>query len=140
MTNIEARKLARVELTKTLKSAGLLEGISLAAEQLDKTTKPCFWHGVVRNDKAKAKDAYVTWSIASSDVAKRADNGAFLREVTIAVDVFSKRSFDAEQNHKMLDALENAFTNNGYEVELNDELFESDTLLHHYPITIFKLY
>jgi len=140
MTNIQARKQARVELIKVLKSAGLVEGISLAADQLDKITKPAFWHGVVRNDKAKAKDWYVTWYIPASRAAKRADDDVMLREVTIAIDVFSKRSFDSEQNHKLLESLENAFAENGYEVELADEIFESDTSLFHYPITIFKLY
>jgi len=140
MTNIQARKQARVELTRVLKSAGLVEGISLAADQLDKITKPAFWHGVVRNDKAKAKDWYVTWHIPASPSHTKADDTTMLREVTIAVDVFSKRSFDSEQNHKLLEALETAFTENGYEVELADEIFESDTSLFHYPITIFKIY
>jgi len=140
MTNIQARKLARIELARVLKSAGLLEGISLVAEQLDKATKPAFWHGVVRNDKAKAKDSYLTWYIPASKTATRADDTAMHREVTIAIDVFSKRSFDAEQNFKLLESLENAFTENGYEVEFADETFESDTSLFHYPMTIFKIY
>jgi hypothetical protein len=140
MTNIEARKRARVDIIKTLKSAGLVDGISLAAEKLQTTTATCFYHGVVRNEKAKAKDNYVTWYIPASGIAKRADDGAFLREVTIAIDVFSKRSFDSEQNFKMLEKLETEFTKDGYEVEFGEELYESDSGLFHYSITLYKLY
>jgi len=140
MTNIEARKNARIEIIQTLKDAGLLEGLGLSAEQLHKATAPCFWHGVVRNDKAKTKDAYVTWHIPSSAANTRADNKTLLREVTIAVDVFSKRSFDSEQNHKLLERMETAFVDNGYEVEMADETFETETGLFHYPMTIFKIY
>lgn len=140
MTNIEARKAARLDIARTLKAAGLVEGVALTAEKLQSTAQTCYWHGVVRNDKAKAKDNYLTWHIPASGVAKRADDGAFLREITIAVDVFSKRSFDSEQNHKLLERLENQFTKNGYEVEFGEEQFEDDTSLYHYPVTIFKLY
>lgn len=140
MTNIEARRQARIDLAKTLKAAGLVEGISLTAEKLDNTTTTCYWHGVVRNDKAKAKDNYLTWYIPSSGTAKRADDKAFLRQITIAIDLFSKRSFDAEQNFKLLERLENQFTKDGYEVELGEEQYEDDTSLFHYPLTIFKLY
>jgi hypothetical protein len=140
MTNIKSRHRARIEIIETLKAAGLLEGISLRAEQLQNATKPCFWHGVVRNDKAKTKDCYVTWFIPRSQAATRADDKTLLREVVIAVDVFAKRSFDSEQNHKLLEALENAFAEKGYEVEFGEEQFEEKTGLFHYPLTMFKLF
>ena len=94
----------------------------------------------MRNEKAKAKDNYLTYYIPTSDVVSRADNQAFLREVAIAIDVFSKRSFDSENNIKLLEDLENQFIKDGYEVEFADEFFESETSLFHYPITIFKIY
>ena len=140
MTNTESRRKARIEIIETLKSAGLVDGISMQATQLSQAARPAFWHGVVRNDKAKQKDSYVTWHIPASPSSKRADDKTFLREVTIAVDVFAKRSFSSEQNHKLLEALETAFEKSGYEVEFGEEQFESDTELFHYPITIFKLY
>ena len=140
MTNAQARLKARIEIIATLKSAGMIEGISLRAEQLHNATKPCFWHGVVRNDKAKAKDSYVTWHIPRSSAHTRADDKTALREVMIAVDVFAKRSFDSEQNHKLLESLETAFTKTGYEVEFGAEQFEDNTGFFHYPLTIFKLY
>ena len=139
-SNIEARRRARVEIIDTLKSAGLLDGISLSATQLDNETRPCFWRGVVRNDKAKQKDAYATWFIPASEAHTRADNQTALREITIALDVFSKRSFDSEQAHKLLDAIEGAFTTNGFEVEMADERFEESTGLFHMPMTIYKLF
>ena len=140
MTNIQARRKARIEIIDTLKSAGLLDGISLQAQQLHHATRPAFWHGVVRNDKAKAKDSYVTWHIPASPPSTRADDKTILREVTIAVDVFAKRSFSSEQNHKLLESLETAFTENGYEVEMASEQYENDTKLFHVPMTAFKLY
>jgi len=140
MTNINARKQARIDIIRTLKTAGLVEGVSLNPERLQATTQTCYWHGVVRNDKAKQKDNYLTWYIPASRISKRADDVAFLREITIAIDVFAKRSFDSEQNHKLLERIENQFITDGYEVEFGEEQYEDDTTLYHYPITIFKLY
>ena len=140
MTNIQARTKARAEVKEALKAAGLLDGITLQAQQLHNETRPCFWRGVVKDDAARQKDQYVSWHIPSSDAHTRADNNAFLREITIAVDVFSKRSFESEMNHKLLERLENAFIKGGFEVEFSDERYENDTKLHHYPLTLYKIY
>ena len=140
MKNIDARKKAREEIKTALKAAGLLDGISLQASQLHNETRPCFWRGVVKDPVARQKDIYVTWHIPSSTAAERADDKTFLREITIAVDVFSKRSFESEANHKMLERLETATSEAGFEVEFADELYEDDTKLYHYPLTLYKLY
>jgi len=140
MRNIDARAKARAEVKLALRAAGLLDGISLQASQLQNETRPCFWRGVVKDPVARQKDIYVTWHIPSSTAAERADDKTFLREVTIAIDVFSKRSFESEANHKMLDRLETAFDEAGFEVEFADEQFENDTKLFHYPLTLYKLY
>jgi len=140
MKNIDARTKARGEIKDALKAAGLLDGISITAAQLQNETRPCFWRGVVRDAAARQKDIYATWHIPSSSAAERADDKAFLREITIAVDVFSKRSFESEANHKILERLEVAFDTAGFEVEFADEIFEKDTQLFHYPLTLYKLY
>jgi len=140
MKNITARKLAREDIRIALRAAGLLDGISLQAQQLQNETRPCFWRGVVRDPVARQKDIYVTWHIPSSDTAERADDKTFLREVTLAVDIFSKRSFESEANHKMLDRLETAFDEARFEVEFADEQYEENTQLFHYPLTLHKLY
>ena len=140
MTNLQARTKARSEVKDALKAAGLLDGISITAAQLHNESRPCFWRGVVKDPVARQKDIYVTWHIPSSTAAERADDKTFLREITIAVDVFSKRSFESEANHKMLEKLETAFDTAGFEVEFADELYEADTQLFHYPLTLYKLY
>jgi len=90
MKNIDARKRAREDIRQALRNAGLLDGISLQASQLQNESRPCFWRGVVRDPVARQKDIYVTWHIPSSEVSERADDKAFLREIIIAIDVFSK--------------------------------------------------
>ena len=140
MTNIQARKIAREDIRAALKAAGLLDGISLQASQLHNETRPCFWRGVIRDPVARAKDQYITWNIPSSEANTRADDKTLIREITIAVDVFSKRSFESEANQKLLERLEKAFDQADYEVEFADEQFENDTQLFHYPLTLYKLY
>jgi len=140
MKHIDARRACRIEVIETLKAAGILDGLSLQAAQLHNETRPCFWRGVVRDDAARSKDVFVTWHIPSSDAATRADDNAFLREVTVAVDVFSKRSFDSEQNHKIIERIEGGFAVAGFEVDMAAEQFEADTKLFHQPMTLFKLY
>ncbi|MDR3022098.1 MAG: hypothetical protein LBU60_05460 [Clostridiales bacterium] len=129
-----------MEIISTLKQADLLDGISLSAEQFYNTTKPCFWRGVVRDERFKQKDSYVTWKIVASSPHTRADNLTALREITIALDIFSKRSFDSEQNHKLLDNIEQSFTQKNFEVEFANEQFESDLGLYHIPMTVYKIY
>lgn len=140
MTNIEARKRARKDIRQSLIDAGLVEGITLTDAQLAEETRTCYWHGVVRNEKAKAKENYLTYYITATDAFSRADNQTFLREVTIAIDIFSKRSFDSDANMKLLEDIEKQFIKDGYEVEFADEFFESETSFFHYPITIYKIY
>ena len=69
-----------------------------------------------------------------------ADNDDFLREVMVAIDVFSKKSFDSKENFDLLEKLEDVFKDNGFEVEFADEIFESETSLFHYPLTLYKIY
>ena len=39
-----------------------------------------------------------------------------------------------------LEKLEDVFKDNGFEVEFADEIFESETSLFHYPLTLYKIY
>jgi hypothetical protein len=140
MTNTQARAKARIEIIKTLKAAGLVEGNSITAAQLQNESRPAFWRGVVRDPSAKAKDVYATWEIVRSNAHTRGDDKTQLRELTIAVDIFSKRSFDSEQLHKLLDATETALTDAGFEVELANEQYHDDSKLFHQPMTLHKIY
>lgn len=140
MRTIKARKTCRNELIQLLKNAGLQEGIGLTDQEIENTTKTIFWHGVVRNSKARNKQNYVSYYFPSIENKYSADNDDFVREVMVAIDVFSKRSFDAKANLDLLELLEDTFKDNGFEVEFADEIFETETSLFHYPITIYKLY
>ena len=55
MRTIKARKVCRAEVIKLRKSIDLVEGISLTDAEIDKATKTLFWHGVLRNPKARNK-------------------------------------------------------------------------------------
>ena len=140
MKNIDAKKQARIDIIETLASAGMMQGITLSDNDFAKSNTITFWHGVVRDERVRQKDAYITYHFPSSDANTRADNQVMLRDVVVAVDLFSKRSFDSEQNYMLLEKLEMAFMQGGYEVEFGDEQYETDTKLFHYPMTLFKLY
>ena len=140
MRIIKARKVCRAEVVKLLQNMGLVEGISLSDTEIETTKKTLFWHGVVRNPKGRNKTTYVSYYFPSYDSKYNADNDDFIREVMVAIDVFSKKSFDSKDNLDLLENIENIFKDNGFEVEFADEIFESETSLFHYPITIYKLY
>lgn len=140
MNNIDARAKAKDELFIALTNAGCVEGITLSPSELNSITRTLFWHGVLRNENARQKPNYVTYTIPSSDILVKADDDAFLREVIIALDIFSKHSFDTKQNQELLEALETQLDIMGFEVEFSDEIFEQDTKLFHYPITLYKFY
>lgn len=140
MRTIKARKTCRIEVIKLLESIGLVQGITLSDEEIDKTTKTLFWHGVLRNPKARNKTTYVSYYFPSFESKISADNDDFLREVMVAIDVFSKRSFDSKDNLDLLEKIEDVFKDNGFEVEFAEEIFESETSLFHYPLTLYKIY
>lgn len=140
MRTIKARKVCRNEVISLLKSIELEEGIALNDAEIERTNKTLFWHGVVRNSKARNKTTYVSYYFPSFENKINADNDDFLREVMVAIDVFSKKSFDSKENFDLLEKLEDVFKDNGFEVEFADEIFESETSLFHYPLTLYKIY
>ena len=128
MRTIKTRKVCRTEIIKLLKSIDLVEGISLSDTEIEKTTKTLFWHGVLRNQKARNKTTYLSYYFPNFESKVSADNDDFLREVMVAIDVFSKRSFDSKENMDLLEKLEDIFKDNGFEVEFADEIFESEKI------------
>ena len=140
MRTIEARKKCRKEIISILKNAGLKEGIGLSDKEIDETKETLFWHGVVRNPKTRNKTNYIAYYFPTSQYSIVADNSDFLKEVIVAIDVFCNKSFDSKDNLDLLELLENSFIDNGYEVEFADEIFESETSLFHYPLTLYKLF
>ena len=84
--------------------------------------------------------AYVSYYFPAFESKISADNDDFIREVMVAIDVFSKRSFDSKENLDLLEKIEDVFKDNGFEVEFADEIFESETSLFHYPLTLYKIY
>lgn len=140
MRTIKARKTCRLEVIKLLESIDLVQGITISDEEIDKTTKTLFWHGVLRNPKARNKTTYVSYYFPSFESKISADNDDFLREVMVAIDVFSKKSFDSKDNLDLLEKIEDVFKDNGFEVEFAEEIFESETSLFHYPLTLYKIY
>jgi len=140
MRTISARKKCRFEVINILKGLGLVEGIELNDEQIQSSTAILFWHGVVRNQIARNKSTYLSYYFTHYDNKYGADNDDFLREVMVAIDIFSKKSFDSKDNLDLLENIENAFKDGGFEVEFADEIYESETSLFHYPLTIYKLY
>lgn len=140
MRTIKARRTCREEIIKLLTGAGLEDGVGLDDEQIRKTNKTIFWHGVLRNPIARDKLNYVSYYFPDFESKYSADNDDFIREVMVAIDIFSKKSFDSKENFDLLELLENTFKDNGFEVEFADEIYENETSLFHYPMTIYKLY
>ena len=140
MRTIKARRVCRNELINLFTNAGFINGIELTDEEVMTTQNTLFWHGVVRNEKARSKPNYISYHFPAYEGKYNADTDDFLREIMVAIDVFSKRSFDSKENNDLLETLENIFRDNGFEVEFADEIYETETSLFHYPITIFKLY
>ena len=140
MRTIKARKLCRKQVIQLLREIGMQDGIGLSDSEIEGTNKILFWHGVVRNAKARNKTCYLSYYFPSFENKISADNDDFIREVMVAIDVFSKKSFDSKENLDLLEKLEDVFRDNGFEVEFADEIFESETSLFHYPLTLYKIY
>jgi len=138
LTNTESRKRINAQAIATFIAAGLKDGIALTQEQLKNTTDVTFWHtGNIA--AASAKTTYVTYSIAGTDAAVRGDDETLMRDNTLAIDIFSKASFETKANATLLANVEGALIKDSFEVEFLAEQYERDTGLYHMPITAFKL-
>lgn len=140
MRLIRTRRVCRNEVIQLLKSIDLVEGISLNDAELDKETKTLFWHGVLRNPKGRNKTTYVSYYFPSYESKVNADNDDYIRDIMVAIDVFSKKSFDSKDNLDLLEKIEDVFKDNNFEVEFGEEIYEDETSLFHYPLTLYKIY
>ena len=137
LTNTESRKRVNSQVIKALTTVGLKDGIALTQEQLKNTKDITFWH--TGNMTATNQATYVTYSIAGTRAAVRGDDKTLLRDNTLAIDVFSKVSFESRANVTLLANIEDALINAGFEVQFEAEQYERDTALFHMPITAFKI-
>ena len=138
MTNTNARKKTTDLIHAAFVAAGLKDGVALSAEQLKTTADITFWR--TGSTGASTRATYVTYSIAGTDAAVRGDDKTLLRENTVAIDVFSKSSFESKTNAQLLASIETALAVAGFEVEFEPEQYENDTTLYHQPITAFKIF
>jgi len=138
MTNCDARKKINELIIAALIAAGLKDGVTLSAEELRKTNDITFWRtGAI--GAGMDKPTYVIYSLAGTNAAVRGDDKTLMRENAVALDVFSKNSFETRQNAGLLESIENALAIAGFEIVFEAEQYETVTALYHLPITAFKL-
>jgi hypothetical protein len=138
ITNTEARRRINDQAHAVFAAVGLKDGIALTNEELNKTTDVTFWRTGALNPQVN-KPTYVTYSVAGTDSAVRGDDKTLLRDTTLAIDVFSKQSFESKSNAILLANIEDTLINSGFEVQFEAEQYEADKQLFHMPITAFKI-
>jgi len=138
MTNCDARKKINELVIAALVAAGLKDGVTLSAGELQNTSAVTFWRtGAI--GAGMNKPTYAAYSIVGTNASIRGDNRTLLRENAIALDIFSKNTFETRQNARLLESIESALVVAGFEIVFEAEEYESATALYHLPITAFKL-
>jgi len=134
MTNSKARELGRKQLIAVFKSLRLKDG--LGDENISKD-EFSYWYNKARDGKV---GNYVIYEVIGSEPLYRADNSVIGREYFSQIDVFSIHSFESKKLSTLISKLENKLIEYGFEVEMKEEMFESDTRLYHQIFYVSKLY
>lgn len=134
MTNSKVRALGKKELVKVFKELRIKDG--LGDENISKN-EFSYWYNKARDGQI---GNYIIYEVISSESLYRADNSVIGREFYCQIDVFSIHSFESKKLVELVTKLENKLIEYGFEVELKEEMFESDTKLYHQIFYVSKLY
>lgn len=134
ITNSKVRALGKKELRMVFKDLRIKDGFREDEIGSDEFS---YWYNKSRDGM---RDNYLVYEIIDSEPAYRADDHVISRNFYCQIDIFSIQSFETKELIRFIERLENKLTEYRFEVEFSDELFESDTRLHHQILIISKIY
>lgn len=134
ITNSNVRALGKKELRMVFKDLRIKDGFREDEIGSDEFS---YWYNKSRDGMC---NNYLVYEIIDSEPAYRADDHVISRNFYCQIDIFSIQSFETKELIRFIERLENKLTEYRFEVEFSDELFESDTRLHHQILIISKIY
>lgn len=91
MKLFDALTKAIIEAKNVLKSAGLIEGITLTQDELKSSKAVLFWFIEVKSEEASRKATYATFNINSIDGRLYGDGSYLSCEATVELNIFTNK-------------------------------------------------
>lgn len=134
MTNFKARNKGKKELADMFKSLKFKDGLTdknITADDF------AYYYNKARDGH---KGNYIIYETVESNPSIRADDIVYGREYFAQIDIFSVSSFESKMLQDKIFAIEEKLTEKQFEVDMRDELYESDTGLYHQILFVSKTY
>lgn len=134
MTNVKTRGKGKKELAAIFKSLKFKDGLTennITAEDF------LYYYNRAREGQ---KGNYIIYETIESNPAVRADDVVCGREYFAQIDIFSINSFETKKLQDVISGIEEKLTEKMFEVDMKEELYESDTGLYHQIIFVSKTY
>ncbi len=134
MTNVKAREKGKKELAAVFKSLKFKDGLT---EKNIAAVDFLYYYNRSRDGQ---KGNYIIYETIESNPAVRADNVVYGREYFAQIDIFSVYSFETKKLCDVISGIEERLTEKMFEVDMKEELYESDTGLYHQILYVSKTY
>lgn len=134
MTNFKARRKGKKELADIFNSLKFQDGLS---DENITAANFAYYYNKARNGQ---KGNYIIYETVESNPAVRADDVVCGREYFAQIDIFSVYSFETKKLCDVILGIEEKLTEKMFEVDMKEELYESDTGLYHQILYVSKTY
>ena len=132
---LESLNNTQLAIEKTLNQAGLINGIYLTREEIEKNEKIMYWRDFVVVKEGSEKDTYVVWHIDEMIPAVSGDG-------TVLYTTFKVSLFIRTKQYKHLQELaliEKSCKDNNIDFSFSSNLYDSDLRSHNYVFTLSGL-
>lgn len=134
MTNFKARHKGKKELADIFKSLKFKDGLTDKNITADDFV---YYYNKARNGQ---KGNYIIYETIDSNPAVRADDVVYGREYFVQIDIFSTSSFETKKLQDVISGIEEKLIEKMFEMDMKEELYESDTGLYHQILFVSKTY
>lgn len=135
MKLFDALTQATSEIKEVLKSAGLVEGITLTQEELKSSRAVLFWFIEVKSEEASRKATYATFNVLKLNPSLYADGKIMSLKATIELNIFTNK----EDINILMNDLNNTAEAAGWNFDLsNAPSYDQQTKLYNYNFLLEK--
>ena len=139
MTTASTMIQSQNEIIEILEAAGLIDGEKATTQQL--RTNILFWDSVLKTKTSSDTQAYVVWSLVSTDKKSNADDKAYERDALATIDIFTRRRPATTTIQNLISAIETQALDKDWSFEFDGPIeYEMATAIYHISFKLNKIF
>jgi len=131
MKLIKAMQEITDSVETTLTSAGLLDGLSLTAEEIKAATTPIYWFVYVKSSDASEKQNYLVWNYQLIG-SLNGDGEKLVYPFEVTITFYSRNKIV----DTYLENIENAFISAFYTIDLSAVDYDTNRMMYSYKFVV----